>query len=145
MNPVEISHVAKAFGNVQAVVDVSFEVRQGEIFGLLGPNGAGKTTTLRMLLDIFKPDAGAISILGGPMTDAKKNRIGYLPEDRWSGVIAGSVYALIPIVLFVVWIGVFPGTFLEKSGGVAKRTVQMIDTIRRGAQPGYAQVPPGSQ
>jgi ABC-2 type transport system ATP-binding protein len=64
------------------VTDVSFDVEQGEIFGLLGPNGAGKTTTIRMLLDIFRPDGGTVSVFGGPMTEAKKNRIGYLPEER---------------------------------------------------------------
>jgi ABC-2 type transport system ATP-binding protein len=79
---VEVSHVAKSFGKTQAVSDVSFAVHPGEIFGLLGPNGAGKTTTIRMMLDIFKPDRGTISILDGPMTEAKKNRIGYMPEER---------------------------------------------------------------
>lgn len=82
MQTVAIEHVAKAFGATQAVVDVSFTVEKGEIFGLLGPNGAGKTTTIRMMLDILKPDAGEISILGGPMTEAKKDRIGYMPEER---------------------------------------------------------------
>ena len=79
---IEITHVAKAFGATQAVADVSFAVARGEIFGLLGPNGAGKTTTIRMLLDIFKPDSGTISVLDGPMTEAKKERVGYLPEER---------------------------------------------------------------
>lgn len=82
MTTVEVSQLAKSFGNVQAVNDVSFAVTPGEIFGLLGPNGAGKTTTIRMILDIFKPDRGTISILGGPMTEAKKDRIGYMPEER---------------------------------------------------------------
>jgi ABC-2 type transport system ATP-binding protein len=82
MATVEVSHLAKSFGNVQAVADVSFAVAPGEIFGLLGPNGAGKTTTIRMILDIFKPDRGTISILGGPMNEAKKDRIGYMPEER---------------------------------------------------------------
>jgi len=82
MNVIEISHVAKSFGNVQAVADVSLSVGRGEIFGLLGPNGAGKTTTIRMMLGIYQPEGGAISILGGPMTEAKKNRIGYMPEER---------------------------------------------------------------
>jgi ABC-2 type transport system ATP-binding protein len=58
------------------------EVYPGEIFGLLGPNGAGKTTTIRMALDIIKPDAGRIGVLGGPMSEDKKERIGYLPEER---------------------------------------------------------------
>ncbi|HZY41501.1 MAG TPA: ATP-binding cassette domain-containing protein, partial [Anaerolineae bacterium] len=79
---VVVSHLSKAFGPVQAVEDVSFEVYPGEIFGLLGPNGAGKTTSIRMLLDIFKADRGEISVLGGQMDEAKKNRIGYLPEER---------------------------------------------------------------
>lgn len=82
MHTVEISHISKAFGKTQAVADVSFHVERGEIFGLLGPNGAGKTTTIRIMLDIFKPDAGEVSVLGGPMTEAKKNRIGYMPEER---------------------------------------------------------------
>ncbi len=82
MHAVQIANVAKSFGSTHAVVDVSFDVARGEIFGLLGPNGAGKTTTIRMMLDIFKPDRGTISILGGPMDEDKKDLIGYMPEDR---------------------------------------------------------------
>ncbi len=82
MYTVEASNLAKSFGNVHAVTDVSFAVTKGEIFGLLGPNGAGKTTSIRMLLDIFRPDAGTVSIFGGPMTEEKKDRIGYMPEER---------------------------------------------------------------
>lgn len=81
-NPVEVSKLSKSFGDVRAVVDVSFDVKSGEIFGLLGPNGAGKTTTIRLMLDIFKPDRGTVSILDGPMTEDKKDRIGYMPEER---------------------------------------------------------------
>lgn len=79
---VKINHVRKSFGQVQAVKDVSFEVYPGEIFGLLGPNGAGKTTTLRVMMDIFKSDGGDVAVFGGRMTEEKKNRIGYLPEER---------------------------------------------------------------
>ena len=79
---VEASHLVKSFGDVHAVSDVTFSVERGEIFGLLGPNGAGKTTTIRLILDLFKPDSGTVSILDGPMTEDKKNRIGYMPEER---------------------------------------------------------------
>jgi ABC-2 type transport system ATP-binding protein len=82
MHSVEVSHLAKRFGDVQAVADVSFAVEPGEIFGLLGPNGAGKTTTIRMMLDIFRPDAGTIRVFGGELDLPKKRRIGYMPEDR---------------------------------------------------------------
>lgn len=82
MPTVSIANVRKAFGNVHAVDGVSFEVYPGEVFGLLGPNGAGKTTTIRLLLDIFKPDSGEIAVFGGKLDEARKNRIGYLPEER---------------------------------------------------------------
>ncbi len=82
MPTVELSHICKTFGSVKAVDDVSAVVEKGEFFGLLGPNGAGKTTCIRILLDIFKPDSGTVSILDGKMTEEKKNRIGYMPEER---------------------------------------------------------------
>jgi len=77
MPTVSISNIRKAFGDVQAVDGVSFEVNPGEIFGLLGPNGAGKTTAIRMVLDIFKPDSGEITVFDGKLDEARKNRIGY--------------------------------------------------------------------
>jgi ABC-2 type transport system ATP-binding protein len=82
MYAVEVNHLAKRFGQTQAVADVSFAVSPGEIFGLLGPNGSGKTTSIRMLLDIFKPDAGDVQVFGGELDMEKKRRIGYMPEER---------------------------------------------------------------
>jgi ABC-2 type transport system ATP-binding protein len=82
MSSVEVAHLAKRFRDTQAVADVSFSVEPGEIFGLLGPNGAGKTTTIRMMLDIFKPEAGTVRVFGGKLDLARKRRIGYMPEDR---------------------------------------------------------------
>jgi ABC-2 type transport system ATP-binding protein len=82
MNVIAVSQVSKSFGDNQAVAGLSFEVERGEVFGLLGPNGAGKTTTIRIMLDVFRPDRGTVSILAGPMTEEKKNRIGYMPEER---------------------------------------------------------------
>jgi len=107
---VQISHVAKSFGATRAVQDVSFAIAPGEIFGLLGPNGAGKTTTIRLLLDIFKPDRGAVSILDGPMTEAKKNRIGYMPEER-------GLYQDAPLERCLVYLGTLKGL----SKGEARR------------------------
>ena len=82
MNVVEVEGISKSFGSMAAVQDVSFNVAAGEIFGLLGPNGAGKTTSIRIILDIYKADAGRVQILGGEMCEATKARIGYLPEER---------------------------------------------------------------
>lgn len=82
MATIEVENISKRFGTQIAVDDVTFSVEPGEIFGLLGPNGAGKTTSLRIILDIFKPDTGTVAILGGTMSEDKKDRIGYLPEER---------------------------------------------------------------
>lgn len=61
---IKISGLRKAFGDIQAVDGISFEVRDGEIFGLLGPNGAGKTTTISMISGVLRPDAGHIEVDG---------------------------------------------------------------------------------
>src|SRR5947209_10503448 len=67
---------------VRAVVDLSMEVRRGEIFGLLGPNGAGKTTTIKMLLGFVRPSAGNATVGGHAAGSlAARRRIGYLPEN----------------------------------------------------------------
>ena len=102
MDTVKVLNVAKAFGQTQAVADVSFTVEPGEIFGLLGPNGAGKTTTIRLVLDIFEPDRGVVSVLGGPMTEEKKERIGYMPEER-------GLYQDAPLGRCLVYLGTLKG------------------------------------
>jgi ABC-2 type transport system ATP-binding protein len=102
MPTVELSHISKSFGELKAVDDVTFDVEKGEIFGLLGPNGAGKTTAIRVLLDIFKPDGGSVSILGGPMTEHKKDHIGYMPEER-------GMYQDIPLDRCLVYLGTLKG------------------------------------
>jgi len=102
MPSIEVEHISKNFGAQKAVNDVSFQVEPGEIFGLLGPNGAGKTTIIRIILDIFEPDAGKTLILGGPMTEAKKNRIGYMPEER-------GLYQDIPLERCLVYLATLKG------------------------------------
>ncbi len=79
---VVLRNVTKRFGDFAAVSDLSLDVRAGRIFGLLGPNGAGKTTTIRMIVNIFAPDAGTVELFGKKITSAAQDRIGYLPEER---------------------------------------------------------------
>lgn len=61
---IQVQNIVKNYGNVQAVRNVSFAVRKGEIFGFLGPNGAGKTTTIRMMIGLLKPTSGQIIVNG---------------------------------------------------------------------------------
>jgi len=82
MNVIEIENVTKTFGDVRAVDGLSLNVLAGSIYGFIGPNGSGKTTTLRMIMNIFYPDSGAIRVFGEEMRGASASRIGYLPEER---------------------------------------------------------------
>jgi ABC-2 type transport system ATP-binding protein len=102
MSAVDLSHITKSFGPIKAVDDVSFNVEKGELIGLLGPNGAGKTTSLRVMLDIFKPESGSVTILGGPMNESKKDHIGYMPEER-------GLYQDIPLDRCLAYLGSLKG------------------------------------
>lgn len=63
-NVIELQNITKDYGNGKGVFDVSFDVKEGEVFGYLGPNGAGKTTTIRQLMGFIRPEAGECQILG---------------------------------------------------------------------------------
>jgi len=79
---VEIQQIVKQYGSTLAVDHVSLSIPEGTIYGFLGPNGAGKTSTIRMMMRIILPDEGSIRILGGDLTSANLDRVGYLPEER---------------------------------------------------------------
>jgi ABC-2 type transport system ATP-binding protein len=81
---IEIEGLTKSYGPVQALRGVNLDVKRGEILGFLGPNGAGKTTTIRCLLDLIRPQAGRMRVLGlNPARDpvAVRSRVGYLPGE----------------------------------------------------------------
>lgn len=78
----EIKGVYKSFYKKKAVEDISFSVKEGEIFGLLGPNGAGKSTVIRMINQIITPDSGEIKFKGKHIVSKHLDEIGYLPEER---------------------------------------------------------------
>lgn len=80
---VQVRGVTKRFAGHTAVRNLTLDVPRGGIFGLLGPNGAGKSTTIRMIMNIFLPDEGTVSVLG-TMAGSRglSARIGYLPEER---------------------------------------------------------------
>jgi branched-chain amino acid transport system ATP-binding protein len=71
----EVDKVSKRFGGLQAVRDLSFEVRDGEILGLIGPNGAGKSTLFNLINGVFAPDSGRIVFGGADITGEKPYRV----------------------------------------------------------------------
>lgn len=82
LNVVQLTDVSKRFGSQTVVDRLSFCVPTGSLFGLIGPNGSGKTTTMRMILRIYQPDTGQVSVLGEPQGKTSDHRVGYLPEER---------------------------------------------------------------
>jgi ABC-2 type transport system ATP-binding protein len=84
MKVIEVNHLTKYYGKARGIVDVSFDMEEGEIFGFIGPNGAGKSTTIRLLLSLIRPTSGSATIFGkdciqyGP--ELRKD-IGYLPSE----------------------------------------------------------------
>ena len=84
MSVIQVRDLTKYYGKARGIVDVSFDVDEGEIFGFIGPNGAGKSTTIRLLLSLIHPTSGSMSIFGkdvaahGPEI---RRDIGYLPSE----------------------------------------------------------------
>lgn len=80
---ISVNELSKFYGNQQALKQISFEVRRGEVLGFLGPNGAGKSTTMKIMTGFIAPDAGSVEICGLSVPDYPldvRRKIGYLPE-----------------------------------------------------------------
>ena len=81
---IETDKLTKSYGGKRGIIDVSFDVAEGEVFGFLGPNGAGKTTTIRILMALIRADRGTARISGLDCWDQSveiKRRIGYVPGE----------------------------------------------------------------
>ncbi len=81
---VRADRLTKFYGSARGIVDTSFEIVAGEVFGFLGPNGAGKSTTIRLMLDLIRPTSGRVELFGlDPQKDGIeiRRRVGYVPGD----------------------------------------------------------------
>src|SRR5256886_11334208 len=81
---IEVEKLTKSYGGKRGIVEVSFQVEEGEVFGFLGPNGAGKTTTIRLLMALLRADDGAARIAGLDCWQQSleiKRLIGYVPGE----------------------------------------------------------------
>ncbi|MBR2828407.1 MAG: ATP-binding cassette domain-containing protein [Bacilli bacterium] len=78
----KVEHIYKSYDDIMAVKDLSFEVKEGEIFGLLGVNGAGKSTTFRMIVGLLEKDQGNITLDQKKIDYSITDKIGFLPEER---------------------------------------------------------------
>ena len=78
----ELQGLSRRYGDVVALDDLSFTVREGQMFGFVGPNGAGKTTAMRIVLGVLEPDRGEVRWRGRPVDAETRRRFGYMPEER---------------------------------------------------------------
>lgn len=78
----KVKNVTKYYGDILAVDNLSFEIKNGEIFGLLGVNGAGKTTTFRMIMGLLDKNEGEITLDNKPIDYSVTDKIGFLTEER---------------------------------------------------------------
>src|SRR5688572_15517183 len=97
---IEIAGLTKTFGRTRALDALDLTVESGQVHGFLGPNGSGKTTTIRVLLGLFRADAGTVRMLGGdPWHDAVTlhRRLAYVPGDvaLWPNITGGEVIDLL--------------------------------------------------
>jgi len=135
VNVVEIKHITKAYADKVAVDDLSFSIAQGEIFGLIGPNGAGKTTTIKMMMDIMKPDSGEVEILGKKLSEATKDKLGYMPEERG---LYKKQRVLDTIIYFATLKGMNPHLAAERANQLLEKTGMLpnarkkIDELSKG-------------
>ena len=135
---IRVESLSKSFGNVDAVVDLSFDVKKGEIFGFLGPNGAGKTTTLSILEGLRKANGGQVSILGMDVnTNARsiKRRIGVQLQ---STSLLPDLTVFDQVQLFARLYGCQPGhdeiTSLLQQVGLTQKTLVLPDNLSGGQQ-----------
>jgi ABC-2 type transport system ATP-binding protein len=78
----DLHGLTRRYGDVVALDDLSFSVREGQMFGFVGPNGAGKTTAMRIVLGVLEPDRGEVRWRGRPVDAETRRRFGYMPEER---------------------------------------------------------------
>ena len=137
MDALAVNDVHKVFKETEAVKGVTFNVREGEIFGLIGPNGAGKTTTLRMISTLLDISSGSITVYGKDvMTESEEVRkmISYLPEDAGAYKdLTGRAYLNFMADFFAQ--GDEKKAMVEKGISIAKlgdRIDSKIDTYSKG-------------
>src|SRR5436309_4277519 len=133
-----LDRVSKRFAGHTSVDELSLSIPQGVIYGLLGPNGAGKTTTIRMVMDILRPDGGAVRLFGEPGGGrAHSERIGYPPEER-------GLYRKMRVLDVLVFLGEMKGIdrrgarqrageWLERLG-LAQWRLRRVDELSKGMQ-----------
>jgi len=134
---IELEGVTKRFNGVAAVDNLDLAFRAGHLTGFLGPNGAGKSTTIRMIMGILLPDSGRILAAGSPLGEARRDRSGYLPEER-------GLYRKLKVIDHLIFLGALknlPRATARRRGmdwlerlGLAARAQDRVEDLSKGMQ-----------
>lgn len=119
MSEIALEGLVKRYGDRVAVDGLNLRIAGGTVFGLLGPNGAGKTSTIRMMMNIYRPDAGRILFDGRPLGEEAKRRLGYLPEER-------GLYKRLRVGEHLEYLGRLKGL---SRGEARMRTVEFLERL----------------
>lgn len=113
----KVNDIVKYYGKVCAVNGLSFEVKEGEIFGLLGKNGAGKTTTFRIIMGLLDADKGNVTLDGKPINYSVTDSIGFLTEER-------SLLTKLTVKEQIIYYGILKGMYEEE---IVKRLAELLE------------------
>ena len=127
MTAVAVHNLTKSYTGKPAAQDLSFTLDPGEILGLIGPNGAGKSTTIKIILDFMKPDSGEVKLFGHRMTEADKDQIGYLPEEKG---LYKSLTAIDVIVYLASLKGLDKATATDRADDLLRRA-RLLDSRKK--------------
>ncbi|GAB3141468.1 ATP-binding cassette domain-containing protein [Micromonospora sonneratiae] len=132
-----VESINRSFGDRQVLRDVSFDVTAGRMTGFVGGNGAGKTTTMRIILGVLAPDSGEVRWQGAPLTRQRRQRFGYMPEER-------GLYPKMSAREQLVYFGRLHGLSREAAQrntadlldrmGIAERANDQLETLSLGNQ-----------
>ncbi len=120
----ELTDLARRYGDVVALDGVSFSVEPGQLFGFVGPNGAGKTTTMRIVLGVLAADRGQVRWRGRDVDAATRSRFGYMPEER-------GLYPKMRVRDQLVYLARLHGAGADAAAGAAERWIERLGLAER--------------
>ncbi len=126
MTAIEVNHISKSYGKVQALQDVTFSVEKGEVFGLIGPDGAGKSTLFRLLTTLLVPDAGSAKVEGFDTVNRMeeiRRRVGYMPGKF-------SLYQDLTVEENLTFFATLFGTTIEEGYDTIKAIYSQIERFK---------------
>ncbi|CAN5682822.1 ABC transporter ATP-binding protein [soil metagenome] len=123
MDMIEVSGLVKSYGPIQAVKDIQFRVKKGEVVGFLGPNGAGKSTTMKIITGAMAPSGGSVRVAGFDVFEDPievKKRIGYLPENP-------PVYGEMTVESYLRFVARLKGVSGDRVSRQVERSIEKTD------------------